>query len=100
MGEVMSASWVATPLTTLKMPLLVESFVALSIVYPAGDSALAYELRRLRTLLPKEVALVIGGAASPGYGAVVEEIGATPVADLADFRAQLRALRRARKRTR
>src|SRR5437867_7001355 len=74
--------------------------VALSIVYPAGDSALAYELRRLRTLLPKEVALVIGGAASPGYGAVVEEIGATPVADLADFRAQLRALRRARKRTR
>jgi methylmalonyl-CoA mutase cobalamin-binding subunit len=74
--------------------------VALSVVYPAGDSALGHELRRLRTLLPKEVALVIGGAASPGYRAVLEEIGVTPLNDLADFRSQLRALRRGRKRTR
>lgn len=74
--------------------------VALSVVYPGGDAALGHELRRLRTLLPKDVALVVGGAASPGYRAVLEEIGATPVGDLTDFRSQLRVLRRRRPRSR
>jgi DNA-binding transcriptional MerR regulator/methylmalonyl-CoA mutase cobalamin-binding subunit len=72
--------------------------VALSIVYPAGDPAVGHELRRLGTLLPKEVTLVVGGAASTGYRSVLEEIGATPTSDLADFRSQLRTLRRGRQR--
>jgi methylmalonyl-CoA mutase cobalamin-binding subunit len=74
--------------------------VALSIVYPAGDRAVGHELRRLGSLLPKDATLVVGGAASPSYRAVLEEIGATAVGDLADFRTQLRVLRRGRQRTR
>lgn len=74
--------------------------VALSVVYPADDRAVGHELQRLGTLLPKDVTLVVGGAASPGYRAVLEEIGATPVGDLADFRSRLRVLRRGRQRNR
>ena len=74
--------------------------VALSLVYPAGDRAVEHELRRLRTLLPKDVTLVVGGAAATAYRPVLEEIGATPLGDLADFRSQLHALRRGRQRSR
>ena len=74
--------------------------VALSIVYPASDPAVGHELRRLGTLLPKDVTLVVGGAASTGYRPLLEEIDAAPVGDLAGFRSQLRVLRRGRKLTR
>jgi DNA-binding transcriptional MerR regulator/methylmalonyl-CoA mutase cobalamin-binding subunit len=74
--------------------------VALSIVYPASDRAVGHELRRLGTLLPKDVTLVVGGAASTSYHAVLEEVRATPVDDLADFRSQLQVLRRGRPRDR
>lgn len=69
--------------------------VGLSVVFPAGDLALASEFRRLRAMLPKDVALVVGGAASPAYAAVLDEIGAVRLNDLDDFRAHLRTLRRA-----
>ena len=66
---------------------------ALSVVFPAGDPALAAEFRRLRTVLPKGVALMVGGAAASAYGAVLDEIGAIRLNDLEDLRAQLRTLR-------
>jgi methanogenic corrinoid protein MtbC1 len=68
--------------------------VALSIVYPGGDRAVGHELRRLGSLLPKGTTLVVGGAAAPSYAAVLDDIGATAVAELADLRSQLRLLRR------
>jgi MerR family transcriptional regulator, light-induced transcriptional regulator len=74
--------------------------VALSIVYPRGDPALEDELRRLHTALPKDIALVVGGAAASTYGAPLDEIGAIRLDDLAHFGAHLRALRRARRRGR
>ena len=73
---------------------------ALSVVYPPGDPAVGDELRRLRTALPKHVALVVGGAASSAYGAVLDEIGAVRLNDLAELRAQLQRLRHARRRGR
>ena len=70
---------------------------ALSVVFPAGDAALGDELRRLRAVLPKDVALVVGGAAASAYSEVLDEIGAARLTDLDAFRAQLRTLRRARR---
>jgi methanogenic corrinoid protein MtbC1 len=72
--------------------------VALSIVYPTGDPVVEDELRRLRTALPKGISLVVGGAAASAYSTVLEDIGADRVDSLADFRAELQALRRARRR--
>jgi MerR family transcriptional regulator, light-induced transcriptional regulator len=72
--------------------------VALSIVSPLSGAALGDELRRLRTALPKDVALVVGGAASSVAGALLDEIGAVQLDDLESFRAQLGKLRRARRR--
>jgi methylmalonyl-CoA mutase cobalamin-binding subunit len=74
--------------------------VALSTIYPAGDPALRDELRRLRKALPKEIALVAGGAASSTYAAVLDEIGAVRLNDLTELRAHLRTLGRTRRRTR
>ena len=71
---------------------------ALSVVFPAGDAALGDEFRRLRAVLPKDVTLVVGGAAASAYSEVLNEIGAVRLNDLEDFRAQLRTLRRARRR--
>jgi methanogenic corrinoid protein MtbC1 len=72
--------------------------VALSIVSSLSGAALGDELRRLRTALPKDVALVVGGAASSVAGALLDEIGAVQLDDLESFRAQLGKLRRARRR--
>jgi DNA-binding transcriptional MerR regulator/methanogenic corrinoid protein MtbC1 len=69
---------------------------ALSVVFPAGDAALEGELRRLRAVLPKNVTLVVGGAAASAYSGVLNEIGAARLDDLEAFRAQLRTLWRAR----
>jgi methanogenic corrinoid protein MtbC1 len=74
--------------------------VALSIVYPRVDPALEDELRRLRAALPKNIALIIGGAASSAYGTPLDELGAIRLDNLAQFRAHLRALRSARRRGR
>lgn len=72
--------------------------VALSVVYPAADPALGHELRRLRTALPTDVGLVVGGAASSAYAPVLGEIGAIRLDDLAQFRAHLGELHRGRRR--
>jgi DNA-binding transcriptional MerR regulator/methylmalonyl-CoA mutase cobalamin-binding subunit len=70
--------------------------VALSVVYPASDPAVGHELRRLRTLLPKEIAIIAGGAASPSYRAALDETGARLVDSVAELQSELRALRHTR----
>ena len=67
--------------------------VALSITYPPDDLLLVDELRRLRRLLGNRVVLIVGGRATAGYGAVLDDIGALQVEDLAGLRQELAALR-------
>lgn len=67
--------------------------VGLSIVYPGDDPQLPDELRRLRRLLPEEVAVLVGGRAASSYQEVIGEIGATVVSDLGGFKAELDSLR-------
>lgn len=74
--------------------------VGLSVVFPSGGTALADELRRLKAMLPPSVALLVGGAASSAYGAVLEEIGAVWLNDLEKLRVQLRTPPRVRRRGR
>lgn len=68
--------------------------VALSLVYPEDDARLAGELSRLRTLLPPEVGLIVGGRAVPAYRETCQKIGALQPSDLAQLGAQLDELRR------
>ena len=67
--------------------------LALSITYPPDDPMLMDDLRRLRRLLGASTALIVGGRACPAYSAVLQEIGAIQVEDLAGFRQQIGALR-------
>ncbi len=67
--------------------------VALSITYPPDDPALIDDLRRLRRLLGPNVILIAGGRASPAYSAVLQEIGALRMEDLACLRRALHGMR-------
>lgn len=67
--------------------------VALSLVYPPDDPLLGDDLRRLRRLLSPTTALIAGGRASQAYAAVLDEVGATRVADLPALRRELERLR-------
>ena len=69
--------------------------VGLSVVFPAGDPTLVDELRRLRAKLPRNVALVVGGAAASSYDAVLDEIGSVRLKDLEEFRTYLGTRRQA-----
>ena len=50
--------------------------VALSIVHPVEDPALAGELRRLRQLLSPDVPLIVGGRATGALSTLLDEVGA------------------------
>ncbi|MCP5524288.1 MAG: MerR family transcriptional regulator [Verrucomicrobiales bacterium] len=63
--------------------------VALSLVYPKDDPRLADELRLLRELLSRKVALLAGGRAAGAYRDVLGEVGAHTAADLDDLYAIL-----------
>jgi DNA-binding transcriptional MerR regulator/methylmalonyl-CoA mutase cobalamin-binding subunit len=63
--------------------------VALSLIYPEKDPALAGELKSLAERLPKEVALIVGGRAAASYARPLAKIGAYVVEDLTAFRAVL-----------
>jgi DNA-binding transcriptional MerR regulator/methylmalonyl-CoA mutase cobalamin-binding subunit len=67
--------------------------VALSITYPPDDPLLVEELRRLRRLLDRRTALIVGGRACLAYAAVLQEIGAVLLEDLAGLRRGISALR-------
>jgi DNA-binding transcriptional MerR regulator/methylmalonyl-CoA mutase cobalamin-binding subunit len=64
--------------------------LALSITYDTNDPDLDAELRRIGRLVRDEVSIVVGGQAAAGYLAALNEIGATRITDLGDFRAYLR----------
>jgi len=70
--------------------------VALSVERPAVDPSVGDEFRRLRRAMPRRVALLVTGNASAGYRSTLDEIGAIRPPDLAEFRSQLRLLRRKR----
>jgi methanogenic corrinoid protein MtbC1 len=67
--------------------------VALSVVYPADDSRLNREIKRLGSLLGKGVTLFAGGASAQSYKEVFKEVGAQIVVDVSIFREELRKLR-------
>jgi MerR family transcriptional regulator, light-induced transcriptional regulator len=67
--------------------------VALSITYPPDDPMLVDDLRRLRRLLGPHVILIAGGRACPAYSAVLQEIGASRLEDLASLRRELQGMR-------
>lgn len=69
--------------------------VALSLTYPPDDPMLIDDLRRLRRLLGAHTALIVGGRSCQAYGAVLQEIGALRVEDLAGLRLELQSLRSA-----
>ncbi len=70
--------------------------VGLSLVHPPNDRGVSHELRRLRTLLPVTIALVVGGAAAGAYRDVLDEIGAKHMSDLRAWRADLEKMSRRR----
>jgi DNA-binding transcriptional MerR regulator len=57
------------------------------------DPMLVEDLRRLRRLLGIRTPMIVGGRACPAYGAILAEIGALQVEDLAGLRRELHALR-------
>jgi DNA-binding transcriptional MerR regulator/methylmalonyl-CoA mutase cobalamin-binding subunit len=67
--------------------------VALSITYPPDDPMLVDDLRRLRRLLGPHTTLIVGGRACPAYNAVLQEIGAVRMEDLASLRRELHGMR-------
>ena len=63
--------------------------VALSLIYPEGDSNLERELRDLRRFLPKKVAILVGGRAAENYRPAIDAIGALIVKDLTQLQVEL-----------
>jgi len=67
--------------------------VAISVVYPGDDGALAKDFASLKHYLDKNTALFVGGMGSKAYRGTLDEIGAEWIADLHAFRIRLAALR-------
>lgn len=72
-----------------------SSAVALSVVYPPDDPAVVDQLRTLRSMLPDDVPILVGGRASEGYAAVMAEVGAIVLHDYAGLRNALGGYRSA-----
>lgn len=68
--------------------------VALSLSYPSDDPRLGGELLRLRRLLPRRTAIVVGGSAAGAYSRPLKSIGVRPLPDMRALRTALRELRR------
>jgi DNA-binding transcriptional MerR regulator/methylmalonyl-CoA mutase cobalamin-binding subunit len=67
--------------------------VALSITYPPDDPLLVDDLRRLSRLLGSHTTLIVGGRACCAYSAVLQEIGAIRIEDLAGLRREFDGMR-------
>jgi MerR family transcriptional regulator, light-induced transcriptional regulator len=67
--------------------------VGLSIVYPSNDIEVRGELLQLRTAVPREVALIVGGRAAATYNALLQEIRAIQPPTLSAFREELHRLK-------
>jgi len=66
-----------------------SNLISLSIIYPPADKDMGEELRKLRRLLPDEVELIAGGRAVHTYDNILQEIQATVIDSLSDFRKYL-----------
>ncbi len=64
--------------------------VALSVIYPTDDEALADELVTLRRGLPEHVKILVGGQGASGYAEALDEIGAVRPRSAAALAAALR----------
>ena len=71
--------------------------VALSLVYPVDDLRMEAELTQLRSELPRETTILVGGPATRGYRDILSQVGAQIVADTAAFRSALGQLQAARR---
>lgn len=60
--------------------------VCLSLVYPLSEPGTSRELRKLRSLLPENQTLVVGGRAAESYSETLEEINAIHIGNLPAFR--------------
>lgn len=69
--------------------------VAVSLGGAPADRIVPRELRRLRILLPADVAIVVENSGSGAHHSVLREIGATVLRDVPALLTQLRALRAA-----
>lgn len=69
--------------------------LALSLVFPEDDPTLPDELKRLRSFLPKEIDIIVGGRSAAAYQKTLEEIEATICHDIAHFSRALDTLRNA-----
>jgi methylmalonyl-CoA mutase cobalamin-binding domain/chain len=67
--------------------------VALSIVFPGDDPNLPGELENLRTNLPAEIKLIVGGRAAESYTNALEKVGATRTKSLGELYSLLEQLR-------
>lgn len=67
--------------------------VALSIIYPDDDPGMPDQLVRLRSLLPDELPIIVGGRAATGYEDALRRIGALRMESMEDFTALLARIR-------
>jgi MerR family transcriptional regulator, light-induced transcriptional regulator len=67
--------------------------VALSLEHPGNDAGVLAELVNLRSLLPAQTAMLIGGRVAPGYKQAIQAPDVTLVNGLAEFEAVLESLR-------
>jgi DNA-binding transcriptional MerR regulator/methanogenic corrinoid protein MtbC1 len=50
--------------------------VGVSLIHPSADQAVSEEIRRLRSLMPRPMTLIVGGAAMDSYAVVLDDIDA------------------------
>ena len=67
--------------------------VAVSLGATPNDRIVPHELRRLRALLPPDVAIVVEGTAAETHRGVIREIGASSLRDVPTMLVHLRTLR-------
>lgn len=72
--------------------------VGLSIVFPPDDTALRRDLKKLRELLPRECAFLVGGRSAVSYTEILREIKAIHVRKLEELFPVLDTLQRGGKR--
>jgi DNA-binding transcriptional MerR regulator/methylmalonyl-CoA mutase cobalamin-binding subunit len=66
--------------------------VALSILFQGDDATALSEIKRLRSLMPARVPLLVGGRAATMFGEALEKTDAILVADLASLRLRLQEI--------
>jgi MerR family transcriptional regulator, light-induced transcriptional regulator len=67
--------------------------IVLSIVYPPGDPGMEEQLLNLRSVVPDEATLIVGGSSVESYRKVLESIGAIISTDMKSLREHLGSLR-------